>query len=579
MLFAVVTKQDMFAVGFRCDEGRAFPAAHDGGEGFPGIVGSQIHSAVLVLEQKLAAIAVVGVDDADVRVAEVRQREEEFFFDIFEGAAFDFEPVVSSGIAEGVEFLIANEFWREKFIDEGDVIVKGADLEDFFAAEAEAHVPITFCIEVAAFFPFAAKPSLVPSFFDVSEKLHAELVRIQSARGGGHDARVVVGVIDDFGGVEDFFGEEFGMPIGSPSLVHDLGLSLRNEVISFVAQDFEDVAFPAFERGVIEEKFEDVALGFFGDASFGAFLGELLLARLDVFFGVDERIHVFFGAQTRNLDGRFGIVVTDLSWRCFSTEWKPWVDEVFEGQTFVDEFFDTVDAMPLDVPSDASSMVGHFVDPASVGVIRCDTTNRVDDVTSLVEVGGAKTEIIFEEVHVCVDVSHDQFLVGERIAFEQVGVGWAIVDDHLVNFREAIFVALGELLVFHAEPPMGITARETAVGGDFIHLIIRQNFEDNGEEVEAVLACGFFDAILRFSEITWQCGIEGEFAHGGPSFALSEKVLDAADDGIFVANFAGHDAFVLRKVLAQILDELARSVGTFDLTIGKHVRPRQEAIA
>src|SRR5262245_45843210 len=63
-----------------------------------------------------------------------------------------------------------------------------------------------------------------------------------------------------------------------PAFVHDLRLSLRHEVISLVADDLEHVALPAFERRVIEQEPEDVALRLFGDLALGALLRfELLL--------------------------------------------------------------------------------------------------------------------------------------------------------------------------------------------------------------------------------------------------------------------------------------------------------------
>ena len=43
----------------------------------------------------------------------------------------------------------------------------------------------------------------------------------------------------------------------------------------------------------------------------------------------------------------------------------------------------------------------------------------------------------------------------QLVAPQQVGVARVVVDDHLVDLLEPVAIALGELLVLHAEPPVG----------------------------------------------------------------------------------------------------------------------------
>jgi hypothetical protein len=56
----------------------------------------------------------------------------------------------------------------------------------------------------------------------------------------------------------------------------------------------------------------------------------------------------------------------------------------------------------------------------------------------------AEGEVVLEEVHVPVDVRHHQLLIDERVALEQVRHGRRVVDDHLVDLRQAVLVALAE---------------------------------------------------------------------------------------------------------------------------------------
>jgi hypothetical protein len=61
-----------------------------------------------------------------------------------------------------------------------------------------------------------------------------------------------------------------------------------------------------------------------------------------------------------------------------------------------------------------------------------------------VEVGGAEGEVVLEEVHVPVHVAITSFCSVSAVALEQVGVRGVVVDDHLVDLREAVLVALAQ---------------------------------------------------------------------------------------------------------------------------------------
>ena len=74
------------------------------------------------------------------------------------------------------------------------------------------------------------------------------------------------------------------------------------------------------------------------------------------------------------------------------------------------------------------------------------------------------------------------------VGLHQVGVAGIVVDHQLVDLLQPVAVALGELLVFHAEPPVRIAGRKAAVGGDGVELVVVDEFEDGREEIQPVVA-------------------------------------------------------------------------------------------
>jgi len=50
------------------------------------------------------------------------------------------------------------------------------------------------------------------------------------------------------------------------------------------------------------------------------------------------------------------------------------------------------------------------------------------------------------------------------------------------------------------ETPVWIAIRETTVGGDFIHVVVAEHFEHDGEKVQTRVARDFFDLVLFVSQ-------------------------------------------------------------------------------
>ncbi len=259
-VFVAVEGKDGFLAfdqGFDMDWPRPEPV--EVGQGVAGIVDLQIDTVVLVFEKKLAAVFVVAVANLDDRTADVGQTVEKAFFNFGEFAAFDVVGVGIFVVVEGEELVLAAKVEREELVDKHQVVVDAADFENFLAAEAGASIPIAALAHIVALVVFFAEAAAVPAIFDVAEQLDAEFIGIEPRGAAGHGAAVMVGIVDDVGGLKALAGHDGAVPVAGPTFVHDFGLGLWGEVIGFLADDREGVGLPRLERRVVEDKFHDVA--------------------------------------------------------------------------------------------------------------------------------------------------------------------------------------------------------------------------------------------------------------------------------------------------------------------------------
>jgi len=79
------------------------------------------------------------------------------------------------------------ELFGEKRVDECDVVVDAARLEDFLAAETQGHVPLTLADVVIALVVIFAEFSFVPPVFYIFPQLETQPVGIDLSwmRGDG----------------------------------------------------------------------------------------------------------------------------------------------------------------------------------------------------------------------------------------------------------------------------------------------------------------------------------------------------------------------------------------------------------
>src|SRR5438874_1796568 len=98
------------------------------------VIRLQFDAAVAVFQKQLTAVLIVAVLHINNRPADVGQVKEQPLLDLLELAALD---LVIAGVlveAKGKQLVLAAEIEREKLVDEGQVVVNAADLEDFLPA-------------------------------------------------------------------------------------------------------------------------------------------------------------------------------------------------------------------------------------------------------------------------------------------------------------------------------------------------------------------------------------------------------------------------------------------------------------
>ena len=142
------------------------------------------------------------------------------------------------------------------------------------------------------------------------------------------------------------------------------------------------------------------------------------------------------------------------------------VDEIFQRKAGVDKLFDGFVAVPVHIAIDARRVIGHLIEHPPVG--------------------RSEPGIVFEKVAVTVDVSDHEFLVGDFVVEQQIGIARISIDHHLVDFLQAVGIAFHQFIELGSETPVRIAGGEPAVGRQKTHFFVVDHLENHIEEVEAV---------------------------------------------------------------------------------------------
>src|SRR5437763_4510589 len=197
MVAAVESHEDALAVHAGDDGHRPAPYRLQVDERVLGIVAAQVDAVVTVGEEQLAAVLEVAVHHLDDGLPEVGELLEELALHLLELAVEDLPAVALLVEPVDERLLLGGEVGGEELVDEGDVVVVLAHLEDLLPPEAELAIPRAPRAQVVALVVFLAEAALVPALFDMPPQLDTELVRVDRAGTRSHRAGVMGGVADD----------------------------------------------------------------------------------------------------------------------------------------------------------------------------------------------------------------------------------------------------------------------------------------------------------------------------------------------------------------------------------------------
>src|SRR5256885_3094622 len=219
MIAAVEPHEDALPVHAGDDGHRPAPHRLQVDERVLRVVHAQVDAVVTVGEEQFAAVLEIAVHHLDDGLAEVGELLEELAFHLLELAVEDLPAVPLLVEAVDEELLFRGEVRGEELVDEGDVVVVLADLEDLLPPEPELLVPGAAGAQVVALVVFLAEAALVPAVLDVAPELDAQLVRIDGAGAGTPPAGGVGGVIHDLAFPPRLGGPGHRVAIAGPSFI------------------------------------------------------------------------------------------------------------------------------------------------------------------------------------------------------------------------------------------------------------------------------------------------------------------------------------------------------------------------
>src|SRR5690554_7896305 len=121
------------------------------------------------------------------------------------------------------------------------------------------------------------------------------------------------------------------MPKRRPALVHDLGLPLGGKIIRLLADDRQNIGFPALQRRILEQELHDIALGFAREVlALRVLLSHLALLLLDIAGRVDILVYIVLRLELRDLAGARLLVILGLFGRLALDERAIIIDQIIQ---------------------------------------------------------------------------------------------------------------------------------------------------------------------------------------------------------------------------------------------------------
>src|SRR5215471_7764456 len=135
MLRPVEAKDLPHPLHLRFHEDRPSPQLMKAFQHFVEPIELEVDPFVLMEDVELTPIAVIPLGDRKNRLARVGEREEELLLDLLELATHDLEGVVVFVVVISEIFVLHTKFGGEKGVDEGEIVIELAYLEDLLAPQ------------------------------------------------------------------------------------------------------------------------------------------------------------------------------------------------------------------------------------------------------------------------------------------------------------------------------------------------------------------------------------------------------------------------------------------------------------
>ena len=171
------------------------------------------------------------------------------------------------------------------------------------------------------------------------------------------------------------------------------------------------------------------------------------------------------------------------------------VDQIFQREAGIDEFFNRFVSMPIDVPIDACRVVRHLIEHATIG--------------------RREPGVVLEEVAMPVNVSDHQLLIADVVRIQQVRVTRIRIDHHFVDLLQTVRITLHQLVVLRTEPPVRITDREPGIRGEHAEFFVVDVFKDRLVKVQPFLASLLLHVFLDRGNVARKRSIDTD-SHNTP---------------------------------------------------------------
>src|SRR6266850_1702751 len=143
-----------------------------------GVIDTKVNAFMPMIQQQLSPILKIAIGNVDKRLSEVGQRKQQLLFHALPVPVADFvNPPLRIELI-GEEAALMAELFGKESVDECDVVVYAARLEDFLAPKTQADIPLALADVVIAIVVILAEFSFVPPVFNILPQLETQPVGI-----------------------------------------------------------------------------------------------------------------------------------------------------------------------------------------------------------------------------------------------------------------------------------------------------------------------------------------------------------------------------------------------------------------